>query len=400
MATVGELYSFGIEFTENLAIKVTTSNGLGIEGATVTVISAEGSEVVVTDTNGVAFFYILSSQTLTISVEFNGLVQSEPYVYTYSPDLVLFSFDFPLPLRYTQSNSNNFFRWYKPNENATLEDARNALNDCVIELSDPSSKTSKPVRYNTYGKIYTPQVVIIPNVPFSFYANLDSLEDSANFANWRVDVVTEDLFSIEQNVIILTKDVISGSEYRFYAQDVTFPVVNNLIDRAVYRLCIIDTTDDTIVYLGEIFQYRKSQPTYQEPLKSVKYRNDRNILNYNYVGLPSLYQEFYIKLHVGSKRPVTTQQGYEVVSGSFNPVRSTTGSEFRFITQAYGKEDHAAFNAMTIHKDLQIVIENGYKQYVRGSSDYSIDYGDLRYQIADGEITLQQKPSFTSNKTI
>ena len=192
----------------------------------------------------------------------------------------------------------------------------------------------------------------------------------------------------------LTKDIISGSSYRFYS---SFVVPINLTAGACYYLAVVDATDSTVKYLSNKLIASNS---IKSNMKLIRYRNDKNILNFNYESLSTLYNQFVIELAVIQSQYPTTRIGYDLVSGAFKEVRSTAGVNKKFITRSYNSDNHEAFNAATIHNTYQISEDGDWTTYTRtDDADYSVDWVD-EFELAHGEITLQKDTTFASSKAI
>ena len=236
---------------------------------------------------------------------------------------------------------------------------------------------------------------LVPGKAFSFYANLDTLETSANFSNWVLHLLNEDDFEIAYpNIGTLTKDTISGNSFRFYSQFIT---PSDLTEGKCYVLAVYETDTTNIKYLSNTLQVKAA--TYSEMI-NIRYRNDKNILNFNYETLTNFYNRFWIHLATIQPQNPTVRTGYDLVSGAFKEIRSTSGKNKRFITRAYTDEDHEAFNAATIHNTFQIAENGQWTTYTRPTdADYAVDWVD-EFNLAHGEITLEKDSTFASSKAI
>ena len=228
----------------------------------------------------------------------------------------------------------------------------------------------------------------------SHYANLDTLESSANFASWRLDLLNgSDRSIFLSNIATINQDIISGSDYRFYF---SFTVPSGLTDGSDYWLAIIDTADsDQVVYVWDFLEGRSSKAG----TRKIKYRNDKNILNYNYEDNPSFYNEYRISITAfGQQNPVVLT-GYEKVNGSFQSVRATKGINKRYVTIAYNEQDHEAFSNAIIHNDFNIYEDGSYREYSKGQEAYTVDWLD-EYPLGHGDVILERTDSFVSSKLI
>lgn len=244
--------------------------------------------------------------------------------------------------------------------------------------------------FDQYDNIVNSAAVFYPNDIFSFYANLDELETDGNFANWRLGIYNDDFTLAFDDVGVLNQDFISGYGYRFWS---TFQVPNTLI-AGCYYLLIVDN-NSMVQYASNLikgFQLR-------DYTVSLRYRNDKNILNYNYEDLPDFYNRFRIQLKIRQPISDIRQTGYDLVQGSFAAVRSITGIQKEFITLWYNENDHEAFNAASIHLEFEFVENGQWRLYRRDQTDYNIDWQD-NYPLAEGNIRLQRVETYKSSKLI
>lgn len=246
---------------------------------------------------------------------------------------------------------------------------------------------------NQYDDVENVVVNLFPSENLSFYANIDTLEDNANFASWSLRLIHADSNIVAYaDIAALTQDVISGSDYRFYLDGYAVP--EDFVD-GCYRMIIVDETDDSILYISNKVRLNNTivPKTFQ-----IRYRNTVNILNFNYETLSNFKNEVRIDLIKRQPSYPTVRDGYDLVSGSFNAVRTVKGKAFQFVTDAYNEDDHEAFNSALI-QDLEIKINGEWKTFVRGEDDYVVEWLE-NYPLADGSITLEQQDTFSSNKNV
>jgi hypothetical protein len=244
--------------------------------------------------------------------------------------------------------------------------------------------------FDQFSNVNNASIVLVAGDTYRQYFNLDTLETSGSFVDWHFDLLTDGFATAYADIGILTKDELDGG-YRFYVEF----VVPSGIPPGCYYLAVVDEFYNQVNYLSNVVEYS----TITDYTKIVRFRNNKNILNYNYEVLTSFYNQFRIKVQQRHQTPNINATGYDLINGSFNPVRYTQGSSEEFITLWYDKEDHEAFNAMTIHSDFYVEDGGEMIQYIRGENDYSIDW-QQNYPLAEGSIRMQRKDSYTSNKTL
>lgn len=231
------------------------------------------------------------------------------------------------------------------------------------------------------------------NQSYSHYANIDTLETNANFNYWRVDLVHADSFvQVVTDVMTLTKDIVSGTDYRWYTK-FTFPSVPN----NCYRFVIIDTANsDAVLYISDELKSVSSD----DGLILFKYRNAKNILNYNYEGLPTFYNIFHVEVKKRKPNVNLSRDGYDLTSGTFKPVRTVRTKNYEFVTGWFDENEHDAMSATLIHSDLQLGIDGNYLAYtLPEDGGYDTDWQE-DYEVITTGFRLEQNNESSSNKAI
>lgn len=294
-------------------------------------------------------------------------------------------------------------------ENATEDNSWQAVefgNDGWIAISSNGTNRimrngfkDNPTKYgneNQYNDVDNCAVTLFCGDTFSFYANLDTLDNLGTFDSWRLDLVDANSFVTQYyGIASLSQDFIAGYDYRFYLDSYE---VSSSFQEGTYRMVIVDTSDDSVIYISNQFNIAKSIAPYT---KRIRYRNPLNILNFNYETLTSFKNEMRIDLVQRQPNYPTNRIGYTLVSGSFNPVRTTEGSNYEFITQAYEDLDHEAWSSSTI-QTLEILNENSglWEEFRRtADSNYDVEWNNNDPR-GDGTIRLEQVNTFSSNRNV
>ena len=240
--------------------------------------------------------------------------------------------------------------------------------------------------------------LFFPGETWANYVPLNTLETNANFSSWSVDLYHAPTKTgigalAWPSVLTLTKDIITGSSYRFYFPEQTIPI--NIAD-GCYRILITDTTGPTVLYISEIIEFISSKTN----TLRIRYRNDKNIQNYNYVTLASFKNIQRIKLKRLKGRPLTNSTGFDRVGAAFKLVRSTSSQIWEFTTGWFDSDSHEAFNSATIHTTFEVFIDGNWIQHNRtDSSDYSTPFEE-DYPLIQGIIELEQTNKASSNKAV
>ncbi len=255
------------------------------------------------------------------------------------------------------------------------------------------------VRYGNqkqYDDLTNFSVNFICGDSFSFYANLDTLQNTTSSLRLDLIDVDGDNTFIQGIVPTLTKDIISGSDYRFYADSESIPIGCPV---GCFRFAVIQVTTGAALYYSNVFQINSTSAFFT---KKIRYRNPIDILNFNYEDLTTFKNEVRIRLVNRNPSYPIDRIGYELIDGSFNPVRSTSGMEYEFITENYNDLDHEAWNAATI-QTLEVFNEtNGtWETFKRGAeASYEVEWQNNNYPFADGSINLEQVDTYNSSKNV
>lgn len=228
---------------------------------------------------------------------------------------------------------------------------------------------------------------------YAWYNNSDELETSASFNYCGLDLVHADTFiQVIEDVAPLATDILSGG-YRFYVDDFIFPVV----ETGCYRFVILDVSaSENVLYISDIFEVVNSS----DGLIYCQFRNEKNILNYNYEGLPNFYNKTHIELLRRKPLRPTNTQGYQLSSGSFQRVRTLLTESWEFITGWFDNKEHDAVQAITIHSDNQLAIEGNWEvMNLPEGNEYLVEWQE-NYEFIQASVRLQINDRSSSNKTL
>lgn len=228
---------------------------------------------------------------------------------------------------------------------------------------------------------------------YAFYNNSDTLETTASFNYAGLDLVHADTFiQVVEDVATLSTDILSGG-YRFYSETFNFPEV----EPGCYRFIIVDVAaGENVLYISDPFEVVSSDTG----LLYSKFRNAKNILNYNYEGIPSFYNKTHIELLKRKPlRPLTTQ-GYILSDGSFKRIRTLLTKTWEFITGWWDTSEHDAAQAATVHSDLQLYIDDNWESMnLSEGSEYTIEWQE-NYEFIQASVRMQINDRSSSNKAV
>lgn len=301
-------------------------------------------------------------------------------------------------------NKNNFIRFTLYNDN--YQAVKNSIcrkplffadegDNFIVDENDNKIFWSIVKKYESqYNKIDDYAIVLVNGEALKFFANIDTPVSDTNF--WGELV----LFNLNMDIVkfnlgTITILPVTGGN-KFYVDQDSLEIGS--IESGIYFIGVLSGYDPTkIYYLSNPVFVASNALDYTN---KIRYRNNKNILHFEYESLTSFKNEFRIKLVKRQPNFPTRQIGYDLVSGSFNPVRTTKGSQYQFITEAYSKYNHEAWNASTI-QELEVYDENEmeWQLFKRGESTYEVDWSE-NYPLADGTIELEQSSTFSSNKSL
>lgn len=245
---------------------------------------------------------------------------------------------------------------------------------------------------------------------YAFYQNFGSLSNSTFFASWVLQLIHADSDPPEGgtgnpvigSVTTLVKDIISGSSFRWYVNDFTFPSV----PVGCYKWRVYDPVDEGQIWRSDEFEVVDSR----DGLIRARYRNAKNILGYNYETLTSFYEKRNFELKV--RKPIIKEsaEGYAKVDSSFKRVRTTLVTTREFVTGWYDQLEHKAFHEAMIHSDFQLLYEGvqtasmmlntiWFSLTKPEDAEYEPDWQE-DYEYIQAVVRLQEEDSGSSNEAV
>jgi hypothetical protein len=226
---------------------------------------------------------------------------------------------------------------------------------------------------------------------YAFYVNSTELEDNVNFPYWECNVYNSDTFTLAySNLFVPVKDIISGTDYRWYAT-FTFPEITS----GCYYIVVNDTIADNVLYISNLIEVRANDLD----LIKVKYRNAVDIENFNYEGLLTFNNLFHLESIKRQPLNDLKSEGFDLIDGTFQRVRTTRVKTYEFITEFMGEDSHDALNSALTHSNFEMFIGNSFSRFVLGDSDYSPAWSE-NYGLAQATFRLQDASKSTTNKAV
>ena len=156
------------------------------------------------------------------------------------------------------------------------------------------------------------------------------------------------------------------------------------------------TVTGFVLYISKEFEVVDSN----EGLQYVTFRNARNILNYNYVGLTSFNNRFHVQMRDRKPLRPDVTEGYGLADGTFKRVRTILKESREFVTGWFDKDEHAATKAMTIHSDANILLEGELKQVSSSEeTEYLLEWVE-NYEFIEALVRLEVNERASSNKAV
>ena len=134
----------------------------------------------------------------------------------------------------------------------------------------------------------------------------------------------------------------------------------------------------------------------------VRYRNRKNIQNFNYESdaFASYYNVHRVRVNTLQPKRTVISEGYDKIDGSFERVRTAYTKQVNFVTGWWDIEGHDAFETATIHSDFQIWQNNQWNSYTRpDSANYEQDFQE-EYPVIQGSILLDKAAFASTNKAL
>ena len=231
----------------------------------------------------------------------------------------------------------------------------------------------------------------VTNAVYQFYNNSETLEDDANFNYWTIKLVHSDSFvPVTEDFVTLAKDIISGTDYRWYTDAFYFPDV----EKGCYRMVIESSISGLVLYISNEIDVVTSD----EGLMVWSYRNAKNIMNYNYEVLTSFRNVFHVECFNRKPLSPTEAEGYPLADGTFQRVSTTKLKTYEFVTGWFDETEHDATEAATIHSSLKIGYGGNFND-MSNNSEYEIEWQE-NYEYIEASFRLQEIDKASFNKAI
>lgn len=239
-----------------------------------------------------------------------------------------------------------------------------------------------PKNYRINNNGYRP--VLMTGLDHFMYVNSNDLITDADFDDWTVSLY-QNSTEIQTDVATLTKDIISGSDYRFYMTvNIDVSVLNG-----EYYLVVYNSLTDEVKFQGNCIYVISEDEI--ENYVYLQYRNSSNIFNINY-GVFSEYQNIFLDMNVIDEQPEIEVKTYtEVSTGKIRNQLSNTAKVLTLESYYFDDGANDMMLALSVHDDILI---NG--KVVKVKTPYKIETS-LRDSLQRGVIEFYDQEFSTVN---
>lgn len=218
-----------------------------------------------------------------------------------------------------------------------------------------------------------------------FYANLDEPIDDADFANWVLSLYDKTGTEVAAGIGTLVKDIISGTEYRFYAT-FTIPVG---IPKGVYQFVIYNSSTTDVKYQSNCVEVITEDDIADYVL--LQFRNSSDIWNFNYDTITN-YNTLFLPMNLVEQQPeIELKQYIEQSTGERRNQKTTTAKVLSLEGYFFDDGANDGMLALSIHDDIVI---NG--KIVEVKTAYKIETNRIN-SVQKGVIELYDQEYSTVN---
>ena len=211
------------------------------------------------------------------------------------------------------------------------------------------------------------------------YFALDETIDDADFGDWLIGLFRHgDIAPIQ--TWALTKDIISGIDYRFYT---TINIDASIGEKDCYQLVVYNSVTSAIKYvpfngINIIEQQNVTNYAY------LQWRNSTNLDNYNYETL-SEYNSVFLDMNLIDQDFEYTNKGYrEQSTGKFRLQKNQRHKAYTFETYLFDEQANDTMGSISLHDDILIngeavTVKTGHEQ--TSQRDLNINKGSIVFYV-------------------
>ncbi len=180
-----------------------------------------------------------------------------------------------------------------------------------------------------------------------FYANLDELLSDADFDDWVISVFKGGT-EVDASIGVLTKDIISGTDYRYYC---AFTISESLA-AGEYYFAIYNSDTLEVKYVSNCIRVITSDEI--ENFVMLSFRNSTNIFNFNY-SVVNNYNTLFLEMNLIEQQPeVSIKNTKEQSSGVIRNQKFEAAKTITLEGYYFDDEINDMMLALSGHDDIII----------------------------------------------
>lgn len=244
------------------------------------------------------------------------------------------------------------------------------------------------------NKFIRNNTISTPKVPYGqtnkFYPAITPILDADHvFANLVLSV-----YDCQGNEVIVgattLKQIDFGTSYQVYWDDL---VITTLSENKYYRLVIYDSSDDSVVFVGNLFLFVIDS----SPFVKVSFRHTSKIFNIHYQDIPSFTNIVWLDMNVidnPAEYEITTYP--EVTSGFMRAEETIVRDVVILETYQFDQNMHDAMKVISAHNTIELndrpyQVKEGYEYKFNRISSVSrgtIEFWDQEFNETNFNNTL------------
>lgn len=240
-----------------------------------------------------------------------------------------------------------------------------------------------PNNYRKNNKEMTP--AYLRNFDHFQYVNLDETVSDIDFDDWILSIFDSLGNEVDSDIGTITKDVISGSDYRFYF---SFNI-DLSVDPGIYYMVVYNSSTNDVKYVSNCIEVITEDDI--ECYVYLEYRNSSDIFNYNYEDVVN-YNTVFLEMNLIEAEPEIQLTTYrEQTTGYRRNRKSQTSQVISMETQFFDDGANDMMFALSVHDDIKI---NG--TVVEVKTAYKIDTNKFN-SVQKGVIEFYNQEYSTVN---
>lgn len=203
-----------------------------------------------------------------------------------------------------------------------------------------------PRRYRKNSKKFSP--ALLRGFDHFIYFNLDEPIEDADFSDWQIDLIDSSGTVVDASIGTLSKDIISGTSYRFY----TTVNISASVPKGIYDVVVFNSSTNALKYQMDCVKVITDNDLDEYALFA--YRNSTNLYNFNYEGILK-YNTVFLPVNVIEHQIETNRKQYrEQSTQKVRNQKSTADKVITVETYFFDERAHDMFGVLAQHDDIRI----------------------------------------------